>query len=368
MLSQARTFADSFVWGFLIVFFAPTTLIVASWKAVPGDAFFPVKIGVEKTALFIISPSSLASGSLQIRYTERRLAEAQTLMAIRQSVTGLTYFEKQMKETTDVIIHTKDPKIRGQLTREYKETLANMSVTLAKERAQIVARASNPTTTQNTQPSGGSNTAYIPNADYPTAQGNSTNINPRVTPRVAASAPVTQQALPPPVPQANQLAELYQKFFGGKIPTPTSATTRVVGTPPQGSKPSTTTSTQPSAGFQAAAEPGNSGSDNNQEQQQNNSGAVSKPATSETNNTYVYNEYREDVGAVSVVVQESAQAESQIRYESMKMEQLEEADKYYEENPNISGDRASFDTPTDEGGIENNLDSNLDLYGDQGTI
>lgn len=142
--SQARSFADSFMWGFLIVFFVPTTLIVASWKAIPGDVFFPVKIVVEKSALFILSPSSLASGSLQIRYTERRLGEAQTLMAMKQSVTGLTYFEKQMEETKQAILQTSDPKIRGQLAREYAQSLTDISVVLAQQKKQILAQPNTP--------------------------------------------------------------------------------------------------------------------------------------------------------------------------------------------------------------------------------
>lgn len=210
MISQARSFADSFMWGFLIVFFVPTTLVVASWKAIPGDVFFPAKIATEKSALFILSPSSLASGSLQIRYTERRLGEAQTLMAMKQSVTGLTYFEKQMEETKQQILQTSDPKIRGQLAREYAQSLTDMSVVLAKEKKLMLAQPNTPSVsntanapTQNNTANTGQTrqTAYTytnPNTVNTQATGNGSGI-PTPTPTPVRSTFSGAQEAPQPI-------------------------------------------------------------------------------------------------------------------------------------------------------------------------
>ncbi len=138
MAAQFRSFVDSFIWAFLIVFFIPTTLIVASWKASPGDIFYPVKIVVEDVALLVVSPSPQTSGSLRIKYTERRFAEARTLLATKQSVTGLTYLEKQVEVTTQAIAQTSDPQTRQQLAREYVLSLSDISTALVEEKAVVV--------------------------------------------------------------------------------------------------------------------------------------------------------------------------------------------------------------------------------------
>lgn len=205
--TQARSFVDSFIWGFLIVFFVPTTLVVASWKAIPGDVFFPVKIAVENVALAIVSPSARTSGSLKILYTERRLGEAQTLMAMKQSVTGLAYFETQMQETKQSILETSDPVVRDQLAKEYVQSLSNMSVDLAKEKSQI------DTQTRPSQPSGSTQT-YSTNPQDPliavqTGSGDQPSA-PAVTPsaqgNTSGSTSVSQTipVLPPAAPFVNQ--------------------------------------------------------------------------------------------------------------------------------------------------------------------
>lgn len=62
-----RKIIDFFSWGFLLLFFIPTGLILASWNALPGDRFYGTKLAFESTLLALAKPSLAASGSLSIK-------------------------------------------------------------------------------------------------------------------------------------------------------------------------------------------------------------------------------------------------------------------------------------------------------------
>lgn len=198
-----RSFIDSFSWAFLMVFFIPTTLVVASWKAAPGDIFFPVKIAVEDIALLVVSPSSQTSGSLRIKYTERRFAEAQNLLATKQSVTGLMYLEKQVEATKQAIAQTSDPHIRQQLAREYVFSLADISSALVQEKTAVVAQSKVSGQSQTTKIDQAGQATSVPVAQAIPTQTPTPAATPTPTPiQVARQQPVVEQkpsiALPKP--------------------------------------------------------------------------------------------------------------------------------------------------------------------------
>lgn len=68
---------------------------------------YPVKLAFEDVLLLFVSPSYRVKSAFSVKYTERRFSEAKRLLADRHSVVGLSYLEKQVRETKTVIAQSK---------------------------------------------------------------------------------------------------------------------------------------------------------------------------------------------------------------------------------------------------------------------
>lgn len=121
-----RAIIDKTLCGALILLFGPTVMIVASWNALPGDNLYGVKLTLEKTALALASPSYATNGNLQIKYTERRFAEAKQLMASKQSIQGLPYLDQQIAQTKKVIENTPNKEAQVALAKQYIRVLTSV--------------------------------------------------------------------------------------------------------------------------------------------------------------------------------------------------------------------------------------------------
>ncbi len=132
-----RLIVDKILWGALILLFGPTVMIVASWNALPGDNLYGVKLALEKTALALASPSYATSGNLQIKYTERRFAEAKQLMASKQSIQGLPYLDQQIAQTKKVIENAPNKEAQVALAKQYITTLSTVSTDLETQKQSI---------------------------------------------------------------------------------------------------------------------------------------------------------------------------------------------------------------------------------------
>lgn len=75
-----NTVLNRIVWWILVLLAVPTTLILVSWNAVPGDSTYKIKIGLEQLLLNIV-PSADAKSSLNIKYTERRFTEVEKVLS-----------------------------------------------------------------------------------------------------------------------------------------------------------------------------------------------------------------------------------------------------------------------------------------------
>ncbi len=142
--SIVRKFFDFFSWGFLLLFFIPTVLIMASWNALPGDTLYGTKLAFESALLAIAKPSLAASGSLSIKYTERRFSEAKQLLSNRNSVAGLAYVGRQVIETKTVIASAPPSATKQELVRTYLITLQNLSNELEQQKELAAGRAGQP--------------------------------------------------------------------------------------------------------------------------------------------------------------------------------------------------------------------------------
>ena len=209
-----RAVIDKILWGTLLVLFGPTTMIIASWNALPGDPMYGVKLTLEKAALAVASPSYASSGTLQIKYTERRYAETKQLLASRQSIEGLPYLEQQIAETKKMIENAPNKESQVALAKQYINTLASVSTDLEAQKQSYVAP----------QPMRGS--PSLPSANPPPTQNNPT----------ASSTPIptaTSTLSPVPTTAAVRTSSTLVTPTATATPTPkpTSSPTPVPTTP-----------------------------------------------------------------------------------------------------------------------------------------
>lgn len=190
----------------LVVLFIPTAMIVASWNALPGESMYGTKIALEHVALALASPSYATSGTLQIKYTERRFAEAKQLMASKQSIQGLPYLEKQIAETKKSIKRAPNKQAQIALAKQYINTLTTVSTDLEAQKQtitaspQTVAFASpRPTVISTPNVKKPANTSiFIPNTPPPTIKPPPTQVTtepivaPVATGQSAADLQITQ--------------------------------------------------------------------------------------------------------------------------------------------------------------------------------
>lgn len=133
-----RRIFDYISWGFFLLFLGPAILIVASWKSLPGDSMYSVKLALEDVLLFFAKPSYAASGTLHVKYTQRRLSEATMLLSDRASTEGLVYFEQEVSDTRAVIAAAPNQKAKKELAVAYLATLRQASQKLEVQKQEIV--------------------------------------------------------------------------------------------------------------------------------------------------------------------------------------------------------------------------------------
>lgn len=134
---------DTFSWAFLILFALPTFLIMGSWKSLPGDPMYPVKLGLEQTLLFFAKPSYATEATLNVKYTERRLADAKILLANDGSGRGLSYLSSQVIATKAVIDRAPSAEAKKQLATQYVATLRVASQELSQQKQSIARQQQN---------------------------------------------------------------------------------------------------------------------------------------------------------------------------------------------------------------------------------
>lgn len=219
-----RKFINSFTWAFLIVFSVPSVLIVASWNSLPGEVLYTVKLGLEQSLLFVVSPSVQAKESLQVRYTERRLTDAKRMLSEKHSVEGLPYLTYQINATHDTLVNAPKGETQKELARKYIVTLENASSELEQQK-QVLTTSTAPTSISTTTLAPPASQAGPLPTPLPTAVGGTTIFpRPRSTsislkstpsisppaPTVAASVTVTNQVPPTTAATALQITQTQQ--------------------------------------------------------------------------------------------------------------------------------------------------------------
>ena len=139
----------------------PTTAILASNNAVPGDMMYPVKTTIEKIASLLTSPSYQAHSELEIQLIQRRIEENQKLLLAKGSTEGLKLLVAQAEAATEYILKSNvKSKAKTQAVSRLVEILQESQQKLEEQKQNI---ASTSTT----------NTVYVYVKNPTTSQGNS---------------------------------------------------------------------------------------------------------------------------------------------------------------------------------------------------
>jgi hypothetical protein len=123
-----KTISLSFT-AFIIILAFPAFAILASWNSIPDSTLYPVKRGLEKTALAIL-PNSVLEMGLRYRLIDRRLNEAKTALIRQHSDQAFTNIVAEAK-SAQVAIQNLNPEIkseaRGQLIEKLTQTTVQIS-------------------------------------------------------------------------------------------------------------------------------------------------------------------------------------------------------------------------------------------------
>jgi hypothetical protein len=111
-------FLSKIFWVLITALAVPTTLILISWDAVPGDSTYAIKTNMEQ-AVLAMALSTSSKSNLQIKYTERRFDEVEKVLSQNSDYVdeSLTNFNQQLivsKNSLDQIENLNDQEIQTQ--------------------------------------------------------------------------------------------------------------------------------------------------------------------------------------------------------------------------------------------------------------
>ena len=156
----------------MIFLSVPTTAILASNGALPGDPLYPVKTTLESIASKIISPSYQARSDLEIKLIQRRIEENQKLLLSSGSTKGLQLLVAQAEAAKEFILNSNaSDQVKKEAVGKLITTLRQSQQTLQQQKDNIAH--SNPTAVTKTIYK--TETVYVNNSTV--SQGNSSTNN-----------------------------------------------------------------------------------------------------------------------------------------------------------------------------------------------
>jgi hypothetical protein len=120
-----RKFLDRLITGIAIAFVIPTTLILISWNAIPGDRFYPIKTEMEDITLALTANTRFAS-AFSLEFTDRRFNEATLLLAKEGSTIGYELLVAEAQQTQALVLDKQDVKNGSQLIEKIEEYQAEI--------------------------------------------------------------------------------------------------------------------------------------------------------------------------------------------------------------------------------------------------
>lgn len=130
-----RRLFDGLITAVALIFFVPTTLVLASWNAIPGDGLYPLKTSLENTTLLILSGTPFVP-KVSMQFTDRRLGEATALLDKKGSTVGYDLLVANAQQTQVLISNKNDTISAAQFSKNidnYKKQIEKTKVQVASE-------------------------------------------------------------------------------------------------------------------------------------------------------------------------------------------------------------------------------------------
>lgn len=130
-----KRFLNSLFTAVVLMLAVPTTLILISWNAIPGDGLYPLKSGLENIVMAAVSGTSLAP-KVSMKFTDRRIGEATKLLDQKGSTVGYDLLVANARETQNYIVEKNDISAGVQFTKNidnYKKEIAKKKVEVTAE-------------------------------------------------------------------------------------------------------------------------------------------------------------------------------------------------------------------------------------------
>jgi hypothetical protein len=152
---------NTIVVSLMIFLSIPTTAILASNNAIPGDPMYPVKTTLEKIASIFTSPAYQVHSDLEIQLIQRRIEENQALLLESGSTKGLALLVAQAEAATEYIINSNiNQQTKTRTVKKLINTLEETQQVLEKEKGNLAStininssnETSNPTISQGNSP------------------------------------------------------------------------------------------------------------------------------------------------------------------------------------------------------------------------
>lgn len=190
--------------GLIVLLALPASTVLATWNSQPDDTLYPIKRGLEKTALAII-PQSLIETKLQFAFLERRTQEASIALIQKpnqKEVLSDIVTQAQVAQTSTTTLKSKDQQITASL--ELIEKIYQTSEELDQVK-NIVADSSTPTLSS-PQPTFQTTTPPTP-SPYTTPTPKPKTITPPLVIEETSPPPVTVPSQPTPQTPTNSTTQ-----------------------------------------------------------------------------------------------------------------------------------------------------------------
>ena len=188
----------------------PTFLIMVSWNSLPGSGLYPVKRGLEKVALALVTPSMQATAKLRARLIDRRFAEANSLFIQSSQTLGFIEFDDEVLSAKEDILkkaqdENSDERVVEQEINDLLAKLEKYNLELEAQKQSYIAY--NPQVAPSPQPT--TTTIVIPGKS---------GLAPSKTITYTAPAPIpAQQPQQPQQPQQSQTRTVSQTVIINQV-------------------------------------------------------------------------------------------------------------------------------------------------------
>jgi len=178
---------DALFTAVILLLAVPTTLILISWNALPGDNLYPLKSSLENSVLLLFSGTPLVP-KVSIKFTDRKLTDATSLLNQKGSTIGYDLLVAGAAQTQSYIAEKSDV----QSAAQFSQNIDGYKQQIEKKKTEV----------NNQIKSGSGNQVSTPVPSVNPSSNPSPVFTPVPTPQVFVPTP-TEQAVSVSLPQSS---------------------------------------------------------------------------------------------------------------------------------------------------------------------